>query len=107
MACSHPIWCLLPGRASKHGFTLIELLGVITIIVILLALLTPALDKAIYVAELAACQAQQRGIVTGTVIYAMEHKRYYFDRSVIRNTSQAQPTMLATANSDDRDLIKP
>ena len=35
-----------------RAFTLVELLVVITIIVILLALLTPAMDRAVYHAEM-------------------------------------------------------
>ena len=49
----------------RNGFTLVELLVVITIIVILLALLAPALDKAIYQAELAVCGTRVRAIATG------------------------------------------
>ena len=47
-------------RLAKSAFTLIELLVVVTIIVVLLAMLTPALDKAIYQAELAVCGAHKK-----------------------------------------------
>jgi prepilin-type N-terminal cleavage/methylation domain-containing protein len=62
------------------GFTLVELLVVITIIVVLLALLTPALDRAIYQAELAVCGAQIKAVAGGLTVYAMDHKRRYVDR---------------------------
>ena len=45
----------------RIAFTLIELLVVITIIVILLALLVPAINKGIYAAELAKCGSQLKG----------------------------------------------
>ena len=61
----------------NRAFTLIELLVVITIVVVLLALLAPALDKAVYQAELAVCAANQRGIGTGATMYAMEYRRRY------------------------------
>jgi prepilin-type N-terminal cleavage/methylation domain-containing protein len=61
----------------KSAFTLIELLVVVTIIVVLLALLTPAIDKAIYSAELAACGANLKGLGTGATTYALDHRRAY------------------------------
>jgi prepilin-type N-terminal cleavage/methylation domain-containing protein len=61
----------------KRGFTLIELLVVITIIVVLLALLAPALDRAIYQAELAVCAAQQKTVTTGAAAYAVQYARAY------------------------------
>jgi prepilin-type N-terminal cleavage/methylation domain-containing protein len=59
------------------AFTLIELLVVITIIVVLLALLTPALDQAVYQAELAACGARVKGLAGGVLLYAFEYKKRY------------------------------
>src|SRR5688572_22045336 len=59
------------------GFTLVELLVVITIIAILLALMMPAMDKAIYQAELAVCASNQRQTATGLYVYAMDHRRWY------------------------------
>ena len=62
---------------GTHGFTIVELLVVITIIVVLVALLTPALDTAVYQAELATCagrlQAQARAVST----YAVANRRSY------------------------------
>src|SRR5438876_557647 len=49
----------------RAAFTLIELLVVVTIIVVLLALLTPALDRAIYQAELTVCAANQHTVGAG------------------------------------------
>jgi prepilin-type N-terminal cleavage/methylation domain-containing protein len=68
-----------------HGFTLIELLVVITIIVVLLALLTPALDKAIYQAELAVCAANQHATAAGVTAYAAGSKRAYPWREGVRD----------------------
>jgi prepilin-type N-terminal cleavage/methylation domain-containing protein len=67
-------------RLANRGFTLIELLVVITIIVVLLALLTPALDRALHMTMLAMDGAQMRGVAMGTVSYASDHKRSYPDR---------------------------
>ena len=83
------------GRATrKSAFTLIELLVVVTIIVVLLALLAPAMEKAIYRAELTVCASQLRGIGSSVTMYAHEYKRFYPYRGLgyeFRNPSNNQP----------------
>lgn len=69
----------------RKAFTLIELLVVVTIIVILLALLTPALDKAIYQAELVVCMTNQRAAVTGLHMYTVDFKRRYPHRGGVND----------------------
>jgi prepilin-type N-terminal cleavage/methylation domain-containing protein len=94
------------------GFTLIELLVVVTIILVLLALLTPALDKAIYQAELAVCAARLDGLGAGVTTYAMNHARWYPVRGM--NTPHRQPHRLVGPNdpnlpqqwSDERLTLK-
>lgn len=73
----------MPDR--HFGFTLIELLVVITIIVVLLAMLVPALDRAIYQAGLVACGAQLDGVAMGAIRYSFDHKRYYPRRPTLGN----------------------
>jgi competence protein ComGC len=97
------------NQKSMIGFTLIELLVIVTIIVVLLALLTPALDKAIYQAELAVCAAQQKTIITGGQQYAMNFKRSYPHRAGMR--TNWEPEMLYNGNPngtqwDTRKTIK-
>ena len=61
--------------ASKGGdraFTLIELLVVVTVIAVLLALLTPALDKAIELAERAKCGSNHRQFGMANQMYSQE-----------------------------------
>ncbi len=94
------------------GFTLIELLVVITLIAVLLALLMPALDQAIYRAELAVCGTHLKGVSTGVVNYAMENKRWYPYRSGVHDLSHYwSPFSLAQgANNvthDDRPELRP
>ena len=67
-------------RTPPRAFTIVELLVVITVIVILLALLAPALDNAIYQAELAVCSANQSSVAMSLNIYAANHKRWYPNR---------------------------
>ena len=59
----------------SRAFTLVELLVVVTIIVILLALLTPALDKAVVQAQLAVCGARQKAMGNIFITYATESKQ--------------------------------
>ncbi len=68
----------------SHGFTLIELLVVVAIISVLLAMLAPALDKAVYQAELTVCGANQRAVGTSVAVYASSYKRYYPFREGVR-----------------------
>jgi prepilin-type N-terminal cleavage/methylation domain-containing protein len=67
-------------RREMIGFTLVELLVVISIIVVLLALLAPSLDQAVYQAELALCGSNQHAIGTGLISYAVANKSWYPDR---------------------------
>ncbi len=89
---------------SQCGFTLIELLVVVAIIAVLLALLTPAMDRAIYQAELAACGSNLHQIVGGLTAYALENKRAYPVRETITrgDTTMERPNVLAipAATSD-------
>ena len=90
--------------ASCPGFTLVELLVVITVIVVLLSLLAPGLDQAIYQAELAACGASLDATATGITTYAMNHKRAYPDRPA----DWYAPTMFANGNvPDQRQRLAP
>ncbi len=58
-----------PNRPGR-GFTLIELLVVIAIIAILLAVLIPGLRIAKELATGAVCLSNQRGLITGWLLYA-------------------------------------
>src|SRR5688572_31835379 len=60
--------------ATRNAFTLVELLVVVTIIVILLALLTPAIDKAMEHATRAVCAATLHSWPMAMGQYAMDHK---------------------------------
>jgi type II secretory pathway pseudopilin PulG len=71
------------GRA----FTLIELLVVITIVIVLLALLVPALDRAVYQAELLRCGENQKSTISGLQQYAFDNRRYYPQRPLPDRTT--------------------
>jgi prepilin-type N-terminal cleavage/methylation domain-containing protein len=93
-----------PSRLPTNdcGFTLIELLVVVTIIVALLTLLTPALDQAIYQAELAVCAGNVKGLVTTANLYTLDFKRYYPNRKQVRPTGDRAPTDFNRGGQDDR-----
>ena len=106
------------------GFTLVELLVVVTIIIVLLAMLAPALEKAVYQAELAACGANMKAVSNGAMAYALGNRRLYPERQMLRNTSQnvsntteitwegvfpnslRRPASNTTPASDDRPLFQ-
>lgn len=92
----------------RSAFTLIELLVVITIIVLLLALLTPALDRAIYQAELAVCGAQIRGMTMTLTTYATgSQRRYPYHQTFDLHKTQPSriAVKLASFGSDDRAVL--
>lgn len=62
-------------KSYRSAFTLIELLVVVTIIVVLLALLVPSLDRAIEQAQRAVCAANQDAVQTGSSTYAIQNRK--------------------------------
>lgn len=64
-----------PSLRLSRGFTLIELLVVVTIIVVLLAMLVPAMDKAIEASLRAVCATRLHSFGLGIGQYSMDNKR--------------------------------
>ena len=69
---------------TRSGFTLIEQLVVVTILVLLLALLAPALDRAVYSAELTVCGTTLRTLASSAA--GVDLNFAYQDHSVQRET---------------------
>jgi prepilin-type N-terminal cleavage/methylation domain-containing protein len=70
-ACARDRW----GSRRGAGFTLIELLVVIGIVVILIALLLPALGKARSTSQTASCLSNLRQIMMAFHLYAGDNKQ--------------------------------
>jgi prepilin-type N-terminal cleavage/methylation domain-containing protein len=60
-------------RCSRHAFTLVEMLVVIGLIVVLLAMLMPAIAGARQKAAAAACASNERQIYQASVAFALDH----------------------------------
>ena len=65
------------SSVTSHAFSLVELMVVVTLIVILIAMLAPALEKAMREAEMAVCGTRQKVIISAGMTYAADHKRSY------------------------------
>lgn len=85
-----------PMRQAPRAFTLIELLVVVTIIVLLMALLAPALERAIYAAGMAVCGSKLRTLGWTATSYAQDNKRSYPQRKA----SISPVDTLNTTNAD-------
>jgi len=106
-------------QVSRRGFTLVELMVVITIIVVLLSLLAPAMERSVYQAELATCGAHLNGIAKGAATYAMDHKRSYPYRGSVQDGQSKGLRMRQLthifqsgqhgnpAGYDDRPMLRP
>ncbi|RMD83185.1 MAG: hypothetical protein D6820_02665 [Lentisphaerae bacterium] len=68
--------CLMTSHGRNHSFTLIELLVVITILMILAALLLPALGRARAKAKSTLCVAQNKEIAHGFTLYSSDFDGY-------------------------------
>jgi len=98
---------------TLYAFTLIELLVVVTMIVLLLALLVPAMDRAIYQAEMARCASNIKAMNGSVIVYAFEFRRHYPYRPRARNgAASPRPEEIRTVppapglNYDDRITLR-
>ena len=87
----------------RFAFTLVELLVVVTIIVVLLAMLMPAMSKAIYQATIAVCRTNLKTVGTGAITYAHDNRRSYPYRKTIKDYYgvEVDPIKLTVANAND------
>ncbi len=65
-------------RRQVHAFTLIELLVVVSLIVLLIAMLLPALGRARSIARNVSCLSNQRQMVNGVHGYAADYEHKLF-----------------------------
>ena len=93
-------------RQCRDGFTLVELLVAITIIVVLLSLLSPALDKAMTAASLAVCASNQKAIASAGAVYAQSNRSRYPHPKLARdgNDMMYQPDIIGWEADPDRDI---
>lgn len=87
----------------RRAFTLVELLVVISVIVVLMALLAPALDQAIYQAELTACGAKLDAFGSSLINGSLAHQRRYPTRLAPWHPISVN---LSAAGRDDRPALR-
>ena len=93
---------------QRSGFTLVELLVAVTLIVLLIALLAPALDRAMYDAELTLCASRQDAIASGLTAYAAGQRRAYpYRRALAEGTRLRRPELITSQEGmDDRAILR-
>jgi len=90
--------------STGGAFTLVELLVVIAIIVVLMALLAPALDQAVYHSELVRCSGNIKTLVQGGVLYASGNARRYPTGQPRTTRPGYSPDLLAREDDPGIDL---
>ena len=70
----------------RLAFTLVELLVVVAIIAILVAMITPAIQRTVYLTRSATCGSNKHQIAVGMYAYAKENRTYYPARWPTANT---------------------
>lgn len=93
-------------RTHVHGFTLVELMVVISIIVLLLALLVPSMERARYQAQLAVCMVNQHAVGVGVLAYAIENYKWYPNKDGVHKGLHSQPMSLRHDIYDFRPAFK-
>ena len=84
--------------AAPRAFTLIELLVVVTIIVLLLSMLLPAMSKAIEAGQVAVCRSNLKQLGMGMLLYSSDNERttpcwgWEFFEPYGPNTTSVSPT---------------
>jgi len=106
------------GKRPASGWTLVEVLVVAAIMVALASFVITAMERALYTADLAVCQAQQRHIGIAVLSYATSGRRAYPHRAgLLADPDFAPPVLcaplveadephLSTRSYDDRRLLK-
>lgn len=90
---------------KRHAFTLIELLVVIAIIIALLAILMPAMGRAMELAARATCGSNQSQLYTATLLYASDNLGAYpqtnrAGRTATDHVSWVNPDVYETYSDD-------
>ena len=82
---------ILPTMCRRSAFTLIELLVVIAVIMILAALVMPAMMKAVSMSERVRCGSNLGQINRGLLIYANHYNRFFVTFRVDPNGTHHHP----------------
>jgi len=93
-------------RNRRSAFSLIELLIVIAIISVLVAILSPSLRRARYLARLAICASNLHQVGVGVNTYCASNQGNYPYRKV-SFCSNPRHTNLKYGGTDDRPMLRP
>ena len=92
---------------GQHRFTLIELLVVIAIVVVLAAMLLPALGQARRQARMTVCVSNLRQMGFAVTAYTGDNASYYPHRGTRTDSAYNGMHNLASRNFDDRPPLRP